>query len=302
LINDLDSVLINLQPIERETFTSDGRAFLSRILPYRTTVDQISGIVLTFIEITRRKENEAQLRESEENLRLLIESATDYAIFTLAPDGSVKTWNKGAERTFGYSENEIIGESGAILFTPEDRAKDVPEQEQRTALEKGRAEDERWHIRKDGSRFFASGIMQPLSDRSAGFVKIARDMTQKLKVQDAERDKEMLQRLVVALEDERRRIARDMHDELGQQLTALRLKLESLRKDCDNNDLCVRIDIIQEIAAHIDNGVDFLAWELRPAALDDLGLFAAMEKYVAAPAGGRNQSLPDFAGSSQQRP
>ena len=280
LINDLESVLINRQPIEREIFATDGRAFLSRILPYRTTVDQINGVVLTFIEITKRKENEAHLTESEENLRLLIESATEYAIFTLAPDGSVKTWNKGAERTFGFSENEIIGKSGAILFTPEDRAKGVPEQEQKTALEKGRAEDERWHIRKDGSRFFASGIMQPLSDRSAGFVKIARDMTQKLKAQEAERDKEMLQRLVVALEDERRRIARDMHDELGQQLTALRLKLESLRKDCDSDDLCAQIDTIQEIAAHIDNGVDFLAWELRPAALDDLGLFPAMEKYV----------------------
>jgi two-component system CheB/CheR fusion protein len=280
LISDLETVLKTLLPVEHETRTIDGRVFMTRILPYRTTVDQISGIVLTFIDITERKKDEARLKESEENLRLLIESATDYAIFTVTPDNLVKTWNKGAERIFGFTEKEIIGKNGAILFTPEDRAKNVPEQELRTALKKGRAEDERWHLRKDGSRFFASGIMQPLSDPSAGFVKIARDMTTKIQAGQIQREKEMLQKLIGAQEDERRRIARDLHDELGQQLTALRLKLNSVRKQCEDDDLCLQIDETQAIAEHIDNGVDFLAWELRPAALDDLGLFPAIEKYV----------------------
>jgi signal transduction histidine kinase len=122
--------------------------------------------------------------------------------------------------------------------------------------------------------------MQPLSDVSAGFVKIARDMTAKIQAGQIQREKEMLQKLIGAQEDERRRIARDLHDELGQQLTALRLKLDSVRKQCEDGDLCLQIDETQAIAEHIDNGVDFLAWELRPAALDDLGLFPAIEKYV----------------------
>ena len=122
--------------------------------------------------------------------------------------------------------------------------------------------------------------MQPLFDRSAGFVKIARDMTAKIQAEQIQRDKETLQKLVGGQEEERRRIARNLHDELGQQLTALRLKLESLRKNCDDDDLCAQIEEAQALAGHIDNGVDFLSWELRPAALDDLGLMAAIEKYA----------------------
>lgn len=280
LIADLELVLKTLQPVEHELQTSDRRSFMTRILPYRTSQDHINGIVLTFIDITKRKVSERRLIESEENLRLLIESATDYAIFTITPDGLVKTWNRGAERIFGFTEKEIIGKNTSILFTPEDREKNVPAEEMKTALERGRAEDERWHIRKNGSRFFASGIMQPLSDPKAGFVKIARDMTAKIEANQVQQDKEMLQKLVGAQEDERRRIARDLHDELGQQLTALRLKLDSIRKQCDDDKLCAQIDETQAIARKVDEGVDFLAWELRPAALDLLGLFPVIDKYI----------------------
>jgi signal transduction histidine kinase len=111
-------------------------------------------------------------------------------------------------------------------------------------------------------------------------VKIARDMTERIKAEKSQRDKEILQKLVGAQEDERRRIARDLHDELGQQLTALRMKLERVRSLCENDELCAEIDETQIIARNIDEGVDFLAWELRPSVLDDLGLFAALTKYV----------------------
>ena len=91
----------------------------------------------------------------------------------------------------------------------------------------------------------------------------------------------MLQKLVGAQEDERRRIARDLHDELGQLLTALRLQLETARRLCeDNEELCGKIDETQLTAKQLDNGIDFLAWELRPAALDDFGLYAALAKYA----------------------
>lgn len=176
---------------------------------------------------------------------------------------------------------KIKSENGS--FTPEDREAGAPEQEIETAFINGRAPDERFHLCRDGSRFYASGVMTLLKDTGGsvrGFAKIARDMTERIEAEKALRDKEMLQRIVGAQEDERKRIARDLHDELGQQLTALRLKLESIRKTCEDTELCGKIDETQMIAKSIDNGVDFLAWELRPAALDDLGLFAALDKYV----------------------
>lgn len=234
-------------------------------------------------DITERKRIEEELRESEERLRLLIESASDYAIFTMSPDSLINSWNAGAEKVFGWTEKEVLGKSGAIIFTPEDREKGAPEQEVETALHNGRAPDERFHIRKDGSRFYVSGVMMLLKDEGGsvrGFAKIARDMTEQIEAEKALRDKEMLQKLVGAQETERKRIARDLHDELGQQLTALRLKLDAAKKLCEDDELCGKVDEIELLAKSIDHGVDFLAWELRPAALDDLGLVAALDNYV----------------------
>jgi two-component system CheB/CheR fusion protein len=280
LISDIQTVLKNLQPIDREVQTHDERWYLTRIVPYRTAEDHINGVVLTFIDITDRRRIEENLRESEERLRLLVESATDFAIYTITPDNIVNSWNAGAERVFGFKEHEIIGKNGEIVFTPKDRRNNVPEKEMITARETGHAEDERWHLRKDGSRFYASGVMTPLKNRR-GFLKIARDMTERIKAEQFQRDKEMLQKLVSAQEDERKRIARDLHDQLGQQMTALRLKLEATRKLCDDDDeICGKLDEIQLLARDIDSDVDFLAWELRPAALDDLGLSVSLKRYV----------------------
>jgi PAS domain S-box-containing protein len=205
----------------------------------------------------------------------------DYAIFTTDAKGIIKSWNTGAEKIFGWTAAEITGKSAEIVFTPEDRQKRVPQNEMQTALQEGCAEDERFHIRKDGTRFYASGILSPLKDsRLKGFVKVARDMTAQIAAANATREKEMLQKLVKAQEDERKRIARDLHDELGQQLTGLRLKIVNAENLCRDKAVADELKKIQSIAEQIDQGVDFLAWELRPAALDDLGLFAALEKYV----------------------
>jgi len=107
---------------------------------------------------------EEALKESEERFRRLVEAAQDYAIFMVDADGCVTTWNQGAELVFGYKEEEILGEDGSILFTPEDRRSGTPEQEPKKAQTEGRAEDERWHMRKDGSRFWANGFVRPVRD------------------------------------------------------------------------------------------------------------------------------------------
>src|SRR5690349_16880763 len=104
--------------------------------------------------------------EQDAAMRLIFENVKDYAIFTMDTNRVVTTWNPGAERTMGFKEQDILGKSGDILFTPEDRAHDAPGQEMGTALAEGRAEDERWHLREDGSRFWASGILTALRDEN----------------------------------------------------------------------------------------------------------------------------------------
>ncbi|MBR0649248.1 PAS domain S-box protein [Roseomonas terrae] len=132
---------------------------------------------------------------SDELLRLIVESATDFAIFSMDLQGNVTSWNKGAERLLGYREEDMIGRSAEVVFTPEDRAAGVPARERAEAAYKGRADDERWHLRSDGSRFWGSGIVMPLADGS-GFVKIFRDRTERRAAQERRRESEALFRLL----------------------------------------------------------------------------------------------------------
>src|ERR671932_1874602 len=118
----------------------------------------------------------------DELFRLMVESVRDYAIFAISPEGRIVSWNTGAGLIFGYGEEEAVGQSADIIFTPEDRERGAPEEELRKAAEEGRAEDERWHVRRDGTRFWASGMVTPLLDREGnlrGFVKVARDQTER---------------------------------------------------------------------------------------------------------------------------
>jgi PAS domain S-box-containing protein len=125
----------------------------------------------------------------EDFLRLIIESATDFAIFATDPSGHVTSWNIGAERLLGYSDREILSQQCNILFTPEDQAAGAPEWERSTAQAEGRAEDERWHQRKDGSRFWGSGLLMPLRN-GGGFVKILRDRTDRHRLGEELRESE----------------------------------------------------------------------------------------------------------------
>jgi PAS domain S-box-containing protein len=116
-----------------------------------------------------------------ELFRLLVENVKDYAIFVVDPVNQVRSWNPAAERLLGYGADEIIGQSADVFFTPEDRQAGVPQHEMRQALEGGRGNDDRWHVRKDGSRFWSGGMMTPLWDEARnlrGFAKIMRDRTE----------------------------------------------------------------------------------------------------------------------------
>jgi PAS domain S-box-containing protein len=121
-------------------------------------------------------ERQSRPPTTDELLRLVIESAHDYAIFSMDPEGLVTSWNSGAERVMGWPAEEIMGRSADVIFPAEDRAAAHQEREQAAAT--GRAEDERWQQRKDGTRFWASGLLMQLEDRSQGFTKILRDRTE----------------------------------------------------------------------------------------------------------------------------
>jgi PAS domain S-box-containing protein len=117
------------------------------------------------------------LKTKAELFELIVESSTDFAIYTVDADGKATSWNIGAERLFGYAEKEMVGSTADIVFVPVDRKKGIPEQERLQALREGRGADERWHQRKDGSQFWASGLLMPLKN-GPGFVKITRDRTE----------------------------------------------------------------------------------------------------------------------------
>ena len=114
----------------------------------------------------------------DERYRLLFEASIDYAIFLVSLENIIESWNPGAERIFRYTADEIIGRHGSILFVPEDVFRCEPEREAKYAAETGRAQDSRWHLRKDGSRFWANGVMVGLRDKAGalkGLAKIVRD-------------------------------------------------------------------------------------------------------------------------------
>jgi PAS domain S-box-containing protein len=137
----------------------------------------------------------ASYAPSAELLRLIVESSNDFAIFTTDQARLVTSWNSGAERLFGFTPDEMMGSSSDAIFTPEDREAGAPEREQHLAEHNGRAADERWHQRKDGTVFWASGLMMLLSDGS-GFVKITRDRSEQHAAEEQTRQSEERFRLL----------------------------------------------------------------------------------------------------------
>lgn len=447
---DAQKTLADLSAIEHEVRTLDGGWFLSRMLPYRTVDDRIDGVVLTFVDITARKTAEEATRASEESFRLLVAGVRDYAIFLFDEEGTITSWNRGVERTFGYRENEWVGRNWNILFPPDEREKCDEIMEQ--AREGNGVVMERYEVRADGSHFWASDATSALYDANCelrGYVKIVRDMTESRQSEDSlraaneelesrvaqrtteleelndalksenlerrqaedgrlilvrqledelgrlkqllqgipagviiahsdgrplfvntrarltlsmpagvehddavrtwlyeggspleraltgenvvgeERDfkrndstlslsvsaepipnvltsgespisaaivafqdvterkraevarQQLLQRLVGAQEEERTRISRELHDQMGQSLTALLMAINSMAETgAENSKSQRRLDKLKILVEELMDQAHLLAWELRPPALDNLGLRAALEQYL----------------------
>jgi PAS domain S-box-containing protein len=168
----------------------DGTRFWAHVVI--TALFDPSGTLIGFGKVTRdltlQRQHEEQTRESEERFRLLVQEVTDYAIFMLDPNGDVMSWNAGAERFKGYKAEEIIGRHFSTFYTDEDKALNKPERELETARREGRAEDEGWRVRKDGTRFWANVVITAIRDSQGvlrGFGKVTRDLTERKKAEEA---------------------------------------------------------------------------------------------------------------------
>jgi PAS domain S-box-containing protein len=231
--------------------------------------------------------------------RLLVEGIRDYAIFVLDPEGHVLTWNPGARAMKGYDKEEIVGQHFSKFYLPEAVQNGWPERELALADKEGRFADEGWRIRKDGSSFWASVIITALRSEDGkltGFAKITRDMSDRrqteerfqslnrelrLRVSELDESRRVielrtleLQKLSAQLlnvqDEERRRLARELHDDLGQQLTVLKMTLPKIAE----NEPSVRLT--DNALATVRN----LSYLLHPPLLDETGLRAALHWYI----------------------
>jgi PAS domain S-box-containing protein len=234
-----------------------------------------------------------------ELFRLLVDGIRDYAIFVLDPEGHVLTWNPGAQALKGYSHDEIIGKHFSQFYPSEAVQNGWPQRELALAEKEGRFADEGWRIRKDGTSFWASVIISALRDSSgklSGFAKVTQDLTARRvaedRVQGLNRElrervsqldesrklielrtlelQKLSTRLLQIQDEERRRIARELHDDLGQQMTAIKIAL-------------AKSSGIQEASSMVDNAaatVRNLSYLLHPPLLDETGLRAALHWYI----------------------
>jgi PAS domain S-box-containing protein len=231
--------------------------------------------------------------------RLLVENIRDYAVFVLDPEGRVLTWNPGAQALKGYTRDEIVGVHFSKFYLPEAVASGWPERELLLARKEGRFADEGWRVRKDGTSFWASVIITALvspGGNLVGFAKVTQDLSDRRQAEErvqalnrelrqrvAELDQsrraielrtlelqKLSARLLVIQDEERRRIARELHDDLGQQLSALKMTLPKVSEN----------DQANQITDAAISSVRNLSYLLHPPLLDETGLRSALHWYV----------------------
>jgi two-component system CheB/CheR fusion protein len=206
---------------------------------------------------------EAALRESEQLSRLLVERAREYAIVLLDTQGCIRTWNSGARRLFAYLEEEVTGKPHAVIYTPEDQSAGIPEAELESATVDGSISDDRWYVRKDGVRLWASGVTQQLRDEEGvlkGYFKVLRDNTERKRMEETlrkwnesleervrertsalgEREREIRAlglQLAMAEANERDRIALVLHDDLQQRLYSMQVIIALMRRSVEAREM-----------------------------------------------------------------
>ncbi|MGV3570934.1 MAG: PAS domain S-box protein [Ramlibacter sp.] len=187
----------------------DGSRFWANVVI--TALYQEDGELAGFAKITRdlteRRRHEEELRISEERQRLLVDSVRDYAIFMLDPDGRILSWNAGAHAIKGYVASEIIGRHFSVFYTPEDQAAGKPAVQLAKAREQGRAEDEGWRVRKDGSMFWAYVVVTAIHGAAGellGFAKVTRDMSDRKRLEELERSSRRMNEFLAMLAHELR--------------------------------------------------------------------------------------------------
>ena len=145
---------------------------------------RLQGFAKITRDITDKKQAAEQLHASEERFRLLVQGVTDYAIYMLSPEGKITNWNAGARRIKGYDESDVVGTHFSRFYIEEDRLASLPMRALERAVEQGRCESEGWRVRKDGSRFRAHVVIDPIRDSNGkliGFAKVTRDITERRK-------------------------------------------------------------------------------------------------------------------------
>ena len=271
------------------------------------TVTQAAAVIIAHHVVgEERLTAERELQASEERYRLILDQATDYAIFSADRDRRIETWPTGAAAVFGWTADEAIGQLIDITYPLDDRIRGVPEQEMAEARDTGHAPNVRWHVRKDGTYVFIEGDAYARRDANGifqGVFKIGQDVTARLAAEEAQREedaacreeeailreeleiqvraatnelRQLSRRLLAVQEEERRRLALELHDEVGQVLTALNFQLAAAQGIDESVSLAEAQTTVQALTEQVRQ----LSLDLRPAVLDRYGLLVALEWHI----------------------
>jgi PAS domain S-box-containing protein len=242
-------------------------------------------------------ENEERLRRSEGQFRKLVDAVQDYAIFMLDTRSYIATWNSGAKRILGYEEPEILGHHFACFFTEEDVLAGNPMRELQMASTEGRYAGQGWRLRKDGWKFFADVVVTPLRGDTGtvvGYAAVIQDITKRMLGQDTREDiresileseKSLRQFSLLVMrrqEEERRRVGGELLDNLGQYLSVLKMKLDSLRpfaadrESTGEEELAQCLNLVEESVKEVRT----VSYLLYPPLLEEVGLKSTIPWYL----------------------